>query len=35
VRRHDGKLVLVNIPKKIRELLNVTRLLDILEGKTA
>ena len=35
VRRHDGKLVLVNIPKKIRELLSVTRLLDILEGKSA
>src|SRR5574341_1168660 len=35
VNRHNGKLSLVNIPKKIRELLAVTRLLDILEGKSA
>jgi anti-sigma B factor antagonist len=34
VRRVDGQLKLINIPKKIRELLTVTRLIDILEDRS-
>jgi anti-sigma B factor antagonist len=34
VGRANGQLKLVNIPRKIRDLLTVTRLLDILEDRS-
>jgi anti-sigma B factor antagonist len=34
VSRASGQLKLINIPKKVRELLTVTRLIDVLEDRS-